>query len=176
MFTICALYKFSRLDDFDKMQRPLRDFMDTLNVRGTLLLAREGINGTISGSDSAINKVLDYLNADKRLSDLEYKFSYSETIPFKRLKVKLKEEIGYGANKFTFLKTITLAPGYQSNTTHIVLAEDLYEEMAEGDEPEPLEIVSHKLSNLEKLTYDEDLTEARSILALYMVREIIRNR
>jgi len=93
MFTICALYKFSRLDDFEKMQRPLRDFMDTLNVRGTLLLAREGINGTISGSDSAINKILDYLNADKRLRDLEYKFSYSETIPFKRLKVKLKEEI-----------------------------------------------------------------------------------
>jgi len=93
MFTICALYKFSRLDDFDKMQRPLRDFMDSLNVRGTLLLAREGINGTISGSDSAINKILDYLNADKRLSDLEYKFSYSETVPFKRLKVKLKKEI-----------------------------------------------------------------------------------
>ena len=57
-----------------------------------------------------------------------------------------------------------------------MLAEDLYEEIAEGDEPEPLEIVSHKLSNLDKLTYDEDLTEARSILALYMVREIIRNR
>jgi len=67
--------------------------MDSLNVRGTLLLAKEGINGTISGSDSAINQVLDYLNADKRLEDLDYKFSYSETIPFKRLKVKLKKEI-----------------------------------------------------------------------------------
>ena len=53
---------------------------------------------------------------------------------------------------------------------------DRYEETAEGDEPEPLEIVSHKLSNLEQLTYDEDLTEAGSILALYMVREIIHNR
>ena len=67
--------------------------MDSLNVRGTLLLAKEGINGTISGSDSSINQVLDYLNADKRLEDLDYKFSYSETIPFKRLKVKLKKEI-----------------------------------------------------------------------------------
>ena len=57
------------------------------------MLAREGINGTISGTDSAINKILDYLNADKRLSDFEYKFSYSETVPFKRLKVKLKKEI-----------------------------------------------------------------------------------
>jgi ADP-ribose diphosphatase len=89
---------------------------------------------------------------------------------------ELKEEIGYGANKLTFLKTITLAPGYQSSETHIVLAEELYEEKAYGDEPEPLEIVAHKLSDLEKLTYSEDLTEARSILALYMVRDIIRSR
>ena len=89
---------------------------------------------------------------------------------------ELKEEIGYGANKLTFLKTITLAPGYQSTETHIVLAEELYEEKAYGDEPEPLEIVAHKLSDLEKLTYSEDLTEARSILALYMVRDIIRSR
>ena len=83
---------------------------------------------------------------------------------------ELKEEIGYGANKLTFLKTITLA---YSSETHIVLAEDLYEETAE---PEPLEIVQHKLSDLEKLTYQEDLTEARSILALYMTREIILSR
>ena len=59
---------------------------------------------------------------------------------------------------------------------NIVLAEELYEEKAYGDEPEPLEIVAHKLSDLEKLTYNEDLTEARSILALYMVRDIIRSR
>ncbi len=89
---------------------------------------------------------------------------------------ELKEEIGYGAKKLTFLKTVTLAPGYQSSETHIVLAEELYEEKAYGDEPESLEIVAHKLSDLEKLTYSEDLTEARSILALYMVRDIIRSR
>ena len=89
---------------------------------------------------------------------------------------ELKEEIGYGANKLTFLKTITLAPGYQSSETHIVLAEELYEETAEGDEPEPLEIVPKKLSDIEQLTYSEDLTEARSILALYMARDIINNR
>ena len=89
---------------------------------------------------------------------------------------ELKEEIGYGSKKLTFLKTITLAPGYQSSETHIVLAEDLYEEEAEGDEPEPLEIVIHKLSNLSTLTYNEDLTEARSILALHMARDFINNR
>ena len=89
---------------------------------------------------------------------------------------ELKEEIGYGAKQLTFLKTITLAPGYQSSETHIVLAEDLYEEQADGDEPEPLEVVEHKLSDLEELTYKQDLTEARSILALYMVRDIIQSR
>ncbi|AXE61216.1 ADP compounds hydrolase NudE [Candidatus Thioglobus sp. NP1] len=89
---------------------------------------------------------------------------------------ELKEEIGYGAKTLTFLKTITLAPGYQSSETHIVLAEDLYEEQADGDEPEPLEVVEHKLSDLEELTYKQDLTEARSILALYMVRDIIQSR
>ena len=89
---------------------------------------------------------------------------------------ELKEEIGFGAKKLTFLKTITLAPGYQSSETHIVLAEDLYEEQADGDEPEPLEVVEHKLSDLEELTYKQDLTEARSILALYMVRDIIQSR
>ena len=97
-------------------------------------------------------------------------------IPIETAARELKEEIGYGAKKLTFLKTITLAPGYQSSETHIVLAEELYEEKAYGDEPEPLEIVAHKLSDLEKLTYSEDLTEARSILALYMVRDIIRSR
>tara|TARA_B000000477_G_C6031238_1_gene201856 strand:- start:124 stop:675 length:552 start_codon:yes stop_codon:yes gene_type:complete len=89
---------------------------------------------------------------------------------------ELKEEIGFGAKKLTFLKTITLAPGYQSSETHIVLAEELYEEQADGDEPEPLEVVEHKLSDLEELTYKQDLTEARSILALYMVRDIIQSR
>lgn len=89
---------------------------------------------------------------------------------------ELKEEIGFGANKLTFLKTITLAPGYQSSETHIVLAEELFEESAEGDEPEPLEIVQHKLSKLDDLTYKQDLTEARSILALYMARDFIKNR
>ena len=58
----------------------------------------------------------------------------------------------------------------------IVLAEDLYEESAEGDEPEPLEVAPQKLSELESLTYNNDLTEARSILALYMAREIIQSR
>ncbi|HIM95145.1 MAG TPA: ADP compounds hydrolase NudE [Gammaproteobacteria bacterium] len=86
---------------------------------------------------------------------------------------ELMEEIGYGSNKLTFLKTMTLAPGYQSNITHIILAQELYEASAEGDEPEPLEMVEHKLSNLEELVYNEDLTEARTIAALYMAKGVI---
>ncbi len=93
MLTICALYKFTRLDDFEEIQDPLKLFLDSLNIRGTLLLAREGVNGTISGDNDSIMKFLDYLQKDNRLVGLEYKFSYSEKPPFKRLKVKLKKEI-----------------------------------------------------------------------------------
>ncbi len=89
---------------------------------------------------------------------------------------ELIEEIGYGANKLDFIKTMTLAPGYQSNIIHIILAQDLYPASAEGDEPEPLEVVKHKLSELETLVYNQDLTEARSIAALYMARAIIKNQ
>ena len=93
MLTICALYKFTRLDDFEEIQDPLKLFLNSLNIRGTLLLAREGVNGTIAGDNDSIMKSLDYLQKDKRLVGLEYKFSYSEKPPFKRLKVKLKKEI-----------------------------------------------------------------------------------
>ncbi len=93
MHAICALYKFTRLDDFEDIQKPLRSFLDSLSVKGTLLLAREGINGTISGSKESLENVLDYLKADERFHGLEYKFSYSKKIPFRRLKVKLKKEI-----------------------------------------------------------------------------------
>jgi ADP-ribose diphosphatase len=58
--------------------------------------------------------------------------------PLEAANRELIEEIGYGAKKLSFVKTMTLAPGYQSNFTHIVLAQDLYEDSAQGDEPEPL--------------------------------------
>ena len=93
MLTICALYKFTRLDDFEEIQSSLKLFLDSLNIRGTLLLAREGVNGTIAGDNDSIMKSLDYLQKDWRLAGLEYKLSYSEKPPFKRLKVKLKKEI-----------------------------------------------------------------------------------
>jgi len=93
MYSICALYKFTRLDDFEAIQTPLKSFLNSLAIRGTLLLAREGINGTISGSKESLEKALDYLQSDPRLLGLDYKYSYSKKTPFKRLKVKLKKEI-----------------------------------------------------------------------------------
>ena len=93
MHAICALYKFTRLDDFEDIQKPLRSFLDSLSVKGTLLLAREGINGTISGSKESLENVLHYIQTDERFHGLEYKFSYSKKVPFRRLKVKLKKEI-----------------------------------------------------------------------------------
>ena len=128
-------------------------------------------------NDDTVLMIYEYSGGTNRyeLGLTKGKIDKGET-PIEAAGRELKEEIGFGAKKLTFLKTITLAPGYQSSETHIVLAEELYEEQADGDEPEPLEVVEHKLSDLEELTYKQDLTEARSILALYMVRDIIQSR
>jgi len=88
---------------------------------------------------------------------------------------EIMEEIGYAAHKLRHLTSYTIAPGYLGHVTHIVLAEDLYERKTEGDEPEEIEIVPWKLSNLTELFSQEDCTEARSIAALYMVRDLKRN-
>ena len=86
---------------------------------------------------------------------------------------EIQEEIGYASSKLEHINSITLAPGYIGATTHIVLARDLYESTAEGDEPEEIEVVPWRLSELEKLMSQDDFTEARSIAALYMVRDLV---
>jgi len=90
---VAALYKFVALDDFHELREPLLEACLAAETRGTLLLAREGINGTIAGSRQAIDEVLAYLRADPRLADLEHKESVDEHMPFYRMKVKLKKEI-----------------------------------------------------------------------------------
>jgi UPF0176 protein len=90
---VAALYKFVTLEDFHELREPLLDACLAAETRGTLLLAREGINGTIAGSRQAIDAVLAYLRADPRLADLEHKESADEHMPFYRMKVKLKKEI-----------------------------------------------------------------------------------
>ncbi|SMN16343.1 Rhodanese domain protein UPF0176 [uncultured Candidatus Thioglobus sp.] len=93
MFTVCALYQFVRLDNFEEFRNPLRELMVELEIKGTILLALEGINGTISGKQTSISKFLEFLEKNGRFDQLEIKFSHSESTPFKRLKVKLKKEI-----------------------------------------------------------------------------------
>ena len=90
---VAALYKFARLEDFEALREPLLDCCIAAGVKGTLLLAREGINGTIAGSREGIDRVLAYLRDDPRLSDLEHKESFDGSMPFHRMKVKLKREI-----------------------------------------------------------------------------------
>ena len=90
---VAALYRFVRLDDYESMREPLLNFCTERGVKGTLLLAHEGVNGTISGGKTAIADVLSYLRSDERLTDLDCKFPYHEERPFLRMKVKLKREI-----------------------------------------------------------------------------------
>ena len=90
---VCALYKFVELADYKKLRQPLFDVMASYEVRGTLLLAVEGINGTIAGSRAGVNAVLGWLMADPRLAEIDCKESYTDTPPFNRTKVKLKKEI-----------------------------------------------------------------------------------
>ncbi len=90
---VAALYKFVALDDFVAMREPLLSFCIDHNIKGSLLLAREGINGTIAGARADIDAVLDYLRADPRLADLDHKESLDDSQPFLRMKVKLKREI-----------------------------------------------------------------------------------
>ncbi|WP_111496961.1 MULTISPECIES: ADP compounds hydrolase NudE [Marinobacter] len=89
---------------------------------------------------------------------------------------ELKEEIGYGAGHLERLKDMTLSPGYMGHHIRAVIARDLYEESLPGDEPEPLEVVTWKLSELEQLVAREDVTEARVIAALFMVRDRLARR
>ncbi len=90
---VCALYKFVALPNFENLREPLLSVMNQHQVRGTLLLAHEGINGTVSGSREAIDNLLSWLNRQPGLENIDVKESISETKPFKRTKVKLKKEI-----------------------------------------------------------------------------------
>jgi UPF0176 protein len=92
-FLVAALYKFIALPDCEALQQPLQDYCDQHNVKGTLLLAPEGINGTIAGTHASVHAVLAYLRSDMRFADLVHKASFAETMPFHRMKVRIKREI-----------------------------------------------------------------------------------
>ena len=90
---VAALYRFAKFPDFESFREPLQELMLEKQVRGTLLLAAEGINGSIAGSRDAIDSILAWLHEDERFRGLEAKESYVNENPFYRTKVKLKKEI-----------------------------------------------------------------------------------
>lgn len=93
MYICAALYKFVEINDFEAFREPLYDCMVENSVKGTLLLAREGINGTICGTREAIDNVLAFIRSRDEFADIEHKESPSDTQAFYRTKVKLKKEI-----------------------------------------------------------------------------------
>lgn len=90
---VAALYKFVRLPDYQEIQPRLQQRCIEASLRGTLLLAEEGLNGTVAGTRKGIDAVLAWLRADPRLADLEHKESFTSEMPFHRMKVRLKKEI-----------------------------------------------------------------------------------
>ena len=90
---VAALYKFAKLPDYRERQPELLDYCVRQGLYGTLLLAEEGINGTVAGTRGGIDALISFLRADQRFADLEHKESYADEMPFTRMKVKLKREI-----------------------------------------------------------------------------------
>ena len=90
---VAALYRFVRLDDYASLRAPLLEVCQRAQVKGTLLLAKEGINGTIAGRRKSIDTVIAWLEQDPRFAKLDWKESFHSAEPFHRMKVKLKKEI-----------------------------------------------------------------------------------
>ena len=92
-YFVAAFYLFTPLDELESLQASVRQCCEEHDVRGIVLLAREGINSTISGSREGVLAVLDHLRADPRLAELQWKESQAASPPFRKLRVRLKREI-----------------------------------------------------------------------------------
>ena len=93
MFTVAALYKFSSINDPESLHNEIRIRLKSLSISGTILVGEEGINGTISGTNSNIKKAIAFIQSIKGFASLDIKYSESPKNPFIRLKIKLKKEI-----------------------------------------------------------------------------------
>jgi UPF0176 protein len=92
-YVVSALYKFVTLNEFEQRREPLLAFMKQQHIRGTLLLAKEGINGTVAGSADAIDALYVWFSSYSEFDNISHKESYTDEMPFNRSKVKLKKEI-----------------------------------------------------------------------------------
>jgi UPF0176 protein len=90
---VAAFYLFADLPDYAAMRGPLQQRCEDLGLLGTLLLAREGINGTVAGAERSVRRLIERLREDPRLGALEAKYSWASEAPFYRMKVRLKQEI-----------------------------------------------------------------------------------
>ena len=93
MFTVSALYHFTKFEDPAALRAPLLSLCEHEGIRGTILLAQEGINGTVAGPKLGIARLWDHIDALPGCKGFEHKESTAETMPFKRMKVRLKKEI-----------------------------------------------------------------------------------
>ena len=93
MFTVAALYHFTRVADPAQWQEPILELCQAEGIRGTLLIASEGLNGTVAGSRNGIDKLLAHLRALPGCAALEHKESSASEMPFNRMRVRLKKEI-----------------------------------------------------------------------------------
>lgn len=89
---------------------------------------------------------------------------------------ELMEEVGYESAKLTLLKQLSLAPSYMGHLTTIVLAEDLSEHREPGDEPEEIEVVPWKMSDVDQLIERDDFAEGRSVAALYLMKQYFKTK
>src|ERR1700712_1387302 len=96
-YTVAAFYQFAALPDFRELREPLRAICAGLELKGSVLLAHEGINGTLAGRHDAIAALVAELREGElfagRLDNLELKFSSASAMPFQRLKIRVKKEI-----------------------------------------------------------------------------------
>ncbi len=138
----------------------------------------------IHGSGRPVVVIVPMLDADTVLLTREYAAGlhrYELGLPRGRVDAgetllegaqrELKEETGYGARELLILRSLSLAPTYMSHVAHVVLARDLFEERLEGDEPELIEVVPWKISELHQLLTLEEFSEGRAMAALFLARE-----
>lgn len=92
-YLVTTFYRFADLPDYREKQPEIQDYCRQREIKGTILLAREGINGTIAGTPIAIDAVKEFLSRDSRFAGMEYKDSSHDLQPFQRLKIRLKKEI-----------------------------------------------------------------------------------